>query len=63
MLKSFLISISNGVVIVRNSSKTSFVIDIKEKQESDPILLQLKGVVRQQNVKVFSREGDGVIHY
>lgn len=56
-------SISNGVVIVRNSSKTSFVIDIKEKQESDPILLQLKGVVRQQNVKVFSREGDGVIHY
>ncbi|WMV08139.1 hypothetical protein MTR67_001524 [Solanum verrucosum] len=36
---------------------------VKEKQVIDPILLQLKGVVHQQKVEVFSQEGDGVLHY
>ncbi|XP_015168903.1 uncharacterized protein [Solanum tuberosum] len=38
-------------------------IEGREKQESDPILLQLKGEVHQQRVEVFSKGGDGVLHY
>ncbi|KAH0689512.1 hypothetical protein KY289_016870 [Solanum tuberosum] len=45
-----LMSISNGV-------------EVKEKQDSDPILLELKGAVHQQRVEVFSQGGDGVLHY
>ena len=39
------------------------VVEVKEKQDSDPILLELKGAVHNQRVKVFSQRGDGVIHY
>ena len=39
------------------------VAEVKEKQDSDPILLQLKGVVHQQKVEVFSQGGDGVLCY
>ncbi|WMV24056.1 hypothetical protein MTR67_017441 [Solanum verrucosum] len=47
-----LLSISDGGVTVQNGSKSSLVVEVKEKQDSDPILLQLKGVVHQQRVKV-----------
>ena len=39
------------------------VVEVKEKQDSDPILLELKGVVHNQRVEVFSRWGDGVLCY
>ncbi|WMV08147.1 hypothetical protein MTR67_001532 [Solanum verrucosum] len=39
------------------------LLEIKEKQDNDPILLQLKGIVRQQRVEIFSQGGDGVLHY
>ncbi|WMV54831.1 hypothetical protein MTR67_048216 [Solanum verrucosum] len=32
-------------------------------QDSDPILLELKGVVHNQRVEVFSQGGDGVLRY
>ncbi|WMV37596.1 hypothetical protein MTR67_030981 [Solanum verrucosum] len=38
-------------------------LEVNEKQGSDPILLQLKGVVHQQRVDVLSRGEDGVLHY
>ena len=34
-----------------------------EKQESDPISLELKGAVNNQRVEVFSQGGDGVLRY
>ena len=39
------------------------VVEVKEKQDSDPILLELKGVVHNQRVEVFSQRGDGVLRY
>ena len=37
--------------------------EVKEKQEIDPILLQLKGGVNNQRVEVLSQGGDGVLRY
>ena len=37
--------------------------EVKEKQDSDPILLELKGAVHNQRVEVFSQGGDGVLCY
>ena len=39
------------------------VVEVKEKEESDPILLELKGEVNNQSVEVFSQGGDGVFRY
>ena len=38
-----LISISDSDVIVQNGAESSLVVEVKEKQDSDPILLELKG--------------------
>ena len=37
--------------------------EVKENQESDPIMLELKGPVKNQRVKVFSQGGDGEFCY
>ncbi|KAH0651783.1 hypothetical protein KY284_031695 [Solanum tuberosum] len=50
-------------ITVQNGSESSLVAEVKEKQDSDPILLQLKGAVHQQRVEVFSQGGDGVLCY
>ena len=39
------------------------VVGVKEKQESDPISLELKNAVHNQIVEVFSQGGDGVLRY
>ncbi|KAH0652823.1 hypothetical protein KY289_030501 [Solanum tuberosum] len=49
-----LMSISDGGVTVQNGSESSLVVEVKEKQDSDPILLELKGAIHQQRVEVFS---------
>ncbi|WMV30107.1 hypothetical protein MTR67_023492 [Solanum verrucosum] len=46
-----LISISNGGVTVHNGAESSLVVEVKEMQDSDPILLELKGVVNNQRVE------------
>ena len=48
-------SISNSGVTVQNGAKSSLVVEVKEKQECDPILLELKGAVNNQRVEVFSQ--------
>ncbi|KAH0655313.1 hypothetical protein KY285_030195 [Solanum tuberosum] len=58
-----LLSILDGGVTVQNGSESLLVAEFKEKQDSDPILIQLKGAVHQQRVDVFSQGGDGVIRY
>ncbi|WMV24380.1 hypothetical protein MTR67_017765 [Solanum verrucosum] len=50
-------------VIVQNGLESILVTEVKEKQYSDLILLQLKGVVHQQKVEVFSQGGYGVLRY
>ena len=37
--------------------------EVNEKKYSDPILLELKGAVHNQRVKVLSQKVDGVIRY
>ncbi|WMV18987.1 hypothetical protein MTR67_012372 [Solanum verrucosum] len=58
-----LMDTSNGGVIVQNGSESLLIAEVKEKQDRNPILLQLKGAVHQQKVEVFSQEGDGVLCY
>ncbi|WMV10159.1 hypothetical protein MTR67_003544 [Solanum verrucosum] len=52
-------SISNGGVTVQNGAESSLIVEVKEKQDSDPIFLELKGAVHNQSVEVFSQGGDG----
>ena len=51
-------SISVNGVIVQNGAESSFVIEVNEKQDSDPIFLDLTGAVHDQRVEVFSQERD-----
>ncbi|KAH0661218.1 hypothetical protein KY284_026149 [Solanum tuberosum] len=62
-LEVLLMNISDGGVTVQNGSESSLVVEVKEKQDSDPILVELKGAVHQQRVEVFSQGGDGVLRY
>ena len=39
------------------------VVKVKEKKDSDPILLEFKGTVHNQRVEVFSQGRDGVLCY
>ena len=41
-----LMSISDSGVTVRNGAKSSCVVEVKEKQDSDPIFHELKGAVQ-----------------
>ena len=56
-------SISDSGVIVQNGAESSLVVEVTEKQESDLILLELKGALNNQRVEVFSQGGDGVLRY
>ena len=39
------------------------VVEVKKKQDSDPIILELKSAVHNQRVEVFSQGGDSVLRY
>ena len=49
-----LMSISDNGVTVQSGAESSLVVEVKEKQKSDPILLELKGAINNQRVEVFS---------
>ena len=49
-----LMIISDNVVTIQNRAKSSLVVEVKENQDNDPILLELKGAVHNQRVEVFS---------
>ena len=63
LLGVLLMSISDSGVTVQNGAESSLVVEVKEKQDSDSILLELKGAVNNQRVEVFSQGGDGVLLY
>lgn len=54
---------NEGGVNVQNGSASSLVSEVKEKQDQDLVLLQLKEAVHKQKVMVFSKGGDGVLRY
>ena len=56
-----LMSISDSGVTVQNGVESSLVVEVKEKQDTDPSLLKQKGAVHNQKVEVFSQGGDGVL--
>ena len=56
-----LISISDSGVTVPNGEESSLIMEVKEKQDSDLILLELNGAVHNQRVEVLSQGGDGVL--
>ena len=58
-----LISISDTGVTIHNGVKSSLVVEVKEKQNSDPILLKIKGAIHNQREEVFSQGVDGVLLY
>ena len=49
-----LMSISDSGVIVQKWVESSLVVEVKEMQDSDPMLLELKGAVHNKTVEVFS---------
>ena len=58
-----LMSISDSGVTVQDVEESSLVIEVNEKQDNEPILLELKSLVHNQRVEVFSQGGDGVLRY
>ena len=48
---------------IQNGEESSFVVEVKEKKDNDPILLELKDAVHNQRMEVFSQGGDGVLRY
>lgn len=58
-----LMSISYGSLTIHNRAESSLVVEVKDKQDSDPILLELKGAIHQQRVEVFSQWGHSVLRY
>jgi len=57
-----LVDSSESSVWVQNDSKSSLVIEVKEKQDRDPCLVKLKKAVKDLKVEVFSVGGDGVLY-
>ena len=57
-----IMSISDNSVTVHNGAELSLVVEVKEKQDNDPIMLELKGAVRNQRVEVFINRRDCVLH-
>ena len=54
LLGGRLMSISDGGIIVQNGVESSLLMEVKEKQDSDLILPQLKGAVHEKRNKVFT---------
>jgi len=54
---------NEGRVVVMNVAKLSLVSEVKEKQDQDPIFLELKENVNNQKVITFEQGGDGVLRH
>ena len=50
-----LMSISDSGVTAQNGAKSSLVVEVKEKKDSDPILIEIKGAIYNKRVEVFSQ--------
>ena len=53
----------DGGMLVQNGSESTLIVDVKSKQDLDPTLVELKRLVDEKKVEVFSKGGDGVLWY
>ena len=53
-------SISDSGVTVQNGVESSLVAEVNKNQESDPILLELKGAIKKIRAWRFSSKGEMV---
>ena len=58
-----LMSISYSGVTIQDGAESSLVVEVKEKQDSDLIFLELKDAAHNQRLEVFSQGGDGILCY
>ncbi|KAH0777836.1 hypothetical protein KY290_009247 [Solanum tuberosum] len=58
-----LLDSTKGGVMVHNGSESSFVIDVKAKQDLDPILVEMKESALKKSLEAFAQGGDGVLRY
>src|SRR5688572_31719175 len=58
-----LLGTMDGGMLVQNGSESSLIVDVKSKQDLDPTLVELKRLVDEKKVEVFSKGGDGVLRY
>ncbi|WMV50028.1 hypothetical protein MTR67_043413 [Solanum verrucosum] len=49
--------------MVHNGFESSFLMDVKSKQDLDPILVELKESILKNSVEAFSQGGNGVLRY
>ena len=54
---------TKGGIVVTNGAESSLVSKVKEKQDQDPILLELKANFQKQKVLSCEQGGDGVLRY
>src|SRR5687767_907514 len=54
-----LLGVMEGSTLVQNGSESSLVADVKSKQDLDSSLVELKRLVDEKKIKVFSKGGDG----
>ncbi|KAH0658244.1 hypothetical protein KY289_026992 [Solanum tuberosum] len=52
---------TEGGVVVMNGAESSLVSEVKNKQDQDPLLLELKASVHKQKVMAFEQGGDNVL--
>ncbi|KAH0683010.1 hypothetical protein KY289_020762 [Solanum tuberosum] len=52
-----------GAIVMMNGAESSLLSEVKEKQDQDLILLELKANVHKQKVMSFEQGGDGVLRY
>ncbi|KAH0720291.1 hypothetical protein KY284_005321 [Solanum tuberosum] len=60
-LRVRLMDSTEGRVLVMNGAESSLVFEVKEKQDQDPILLELKANVHRQKVLAFEQGEDGIL--
>ena len=58
-----LMKISQNCLTVQNWAESSLVVEVKEKQDSYLIFLELRSVVHNQRMEVCSQGGNGVLRY
>ncbi|WMV37256.1 hypothetical protein MTR67_030641 [Solanum verrucosum] len=54
---------TKGGVAVMNGAESALVLEVKEKQDQNPIFLELMANIHKQKVMAFEQGGDGVLRY
>ena len=58
-----LVDSPKGGVMMQPNAKSSLVVDVKDKQHLDPILMELKDSILGKYIEAFSQGEDGLLRY